>query len=1173
MSQPTGGPIRPGPRGSSASSLPRSSQSQAPGDSYRLDIIYSPLDKSGLRPNVDIVAVHGLSEDADSTWVLTLPARTKGGSGSAPGKRDSSFIPTVESIKESGVVVSNFAGNLVKNTVTTATKQFTNQPQQLGDPQFGQQPTGETPRQDESRAKLPHVQSSNASSISDDPESGPSLPAKVNWLKDNNMLPRCFPRARIMQFSYPASLADTASNNLKAVASELLRRLSDERKDCGPGLSRPIIFIGHSFGGIVVSEALIMAKEGSHSSLPSATAGLVFCIGNTFSRIESGSFTAADKDALKVEIQVPEAPCVEVNAKDERNQSPLRHALRKSEYGIVRALLKRGASADDEDKEIASNTDARHSPDKSFRALLDNVKYFEGPRVGSKKQESPPKSDQDNVPEDCRSATGKFLATITTFKLRREDDSEDKIRDVARPDAGEESSVDEGEREYHIVETLPLSDLLYSGQKHHKPSEKEWTWYHLPANNMDWVEPQASVLKGNGRKDTVLFMPYLHFETNEGRIRLSNAIKRTAIDLAKPQKEDDATSVSAESDCGASTKALFTYDDDDLSESESDGDDIKEMADHKVKQLKAKFKSFRRAIRQCREALWEYTNGEPSEDDMLIKAYLSLNGYRLHIRRTLDQFYYIGMEDTESRDTKQVVQRYAVKGFDKIDKNQNDQLLQSKLIMVDQLWLWILGESTLITSFPQGWGRANGPKDDCDGVLEQIQSYLRKSIRNPITSVDALASVIIKECTRVFGRFQVPKPELQFLDFFDASISDVADRHSKIYAKLDVGWDDEEDFVKTGQKNQEDKSKKEKKKETKKAKQKAKQKRGLKGSQLHIDQEVELLVEIQDIRDELNIIKMVLDDQHSVLTVPDSEDNRKSAKSKKHILHATFPDVDGKSVDSHVNVNRKTIEHMISRAGDVYNAIYHLIDLKQKQANITEARYARKEAKSAAKEGRTILALTIVNMIFLPLSFMASFFSLDIAEFPKDPETGQTTLHLRWVAQYVFGISLAIAIPSIAVALAIGPMADFTKKFGRRLGDWGMDVLSLIAAVLLLVLMVALVPVAAGLLIAAGGVALAMFILYLVALIVFYMCRWIWRCTPWYRSREARKRRERLDPEVAVQNEGHESQVDGNNRNGEGEGDEVVDEKGTRVKERGPESQHDAGNGYEIEEAPQPTLI
>ena len=77
----------------------------------------------------------------------------------------------------------------------------------------------------------------------------------------------------------------------------------------------------------------------------------------------------------------------------------------------------------------------------------------------------------------------------------------------------------------------------------------------------------------------------------------------------------------------------------------------------------------------------------------MIQAYLALRGHRLHVRRTLDQFYYIGMKDTEHRDTSQVVQRYAMEKLDLTDTNQNDQLLQSKLIMVDQLWLWVLKKS------------------------------------------------------------------------------------------------------------------------------------------------------------------------------------------------------------------------------------------------------------------------------------------------------------------------------------------------------------------------------------------------------------------------------------------------------------------------------------------------
>lgn len=52
-----------------------------------------------------------------------------------------------------------------------------------------------------------------------------------------------------------------------------------------------------------------------------------------------------------------------------------------------------------------------------------------------------------------------------------------------------------------------------------------------------------------------------------------------------------------------------------------------------------------------------------------------------------------------------------------------------------------------------------------------------------------------------------------------------------------------------------------------------------------------------------------------------------------------------------------------------------LLDLKQKQANVSEARIAR-------VSGNTITVFTIVTIIFLPASFMAAFFALPIAEYP-----------------------------------------------------------------------------------------------------------------------------------------------------------------------------------------------
>lgn len=79
--------------------------------------------------------------------------------------------------------------------------------------------------------------------------------------------------------------------------------------------------------------------------------------------------------------------------------------------------------------------------------------------------------------------------------------------------------------------------------------------------------------------------------------------------------------------------------------------------------------------------------------------------------------------------------------------------------------------------------------------------------------------------------------------------------------------------------------------------------------------------------------------------------------------------------------------------------INHLLDLKQKNANLSEAVQARKQAEQSAQQGRTILVFTIVTIVFvswelpsnisnaytqqLPLSFLSSFYSLKIESFPR----------------------------------------------------------------------------------------------------------------------------------------------------------------------------------------------
>lgn len=83
----------------------------------------------------------------------------------------------------------------------------------------------------------------------------------------------------------------------------------------------------------------------------------------------------------------------------------------------------------------------------------------------------------------------------------------------------------------------------------------------------------------------------------------------------------------------------------------------------------------------------------PSRDELLVHAYKDA----LHPRRTLDQFFYHGIE-TDQRDSDQVVWRFC-------KKYRQDE---PKLFMVDQLWLWVLGGG----KFPTIERPKVGPRQD-----------------------------------------------------------------------------------------------------------------------------------------------------------------------------------------------------------------------------------------------------------------------------------------------------------------------------------------------------------------------------------------------------------------------------------------------------------------------------
>ncbi|KAL2856481.1 hypothetical protein BJY01DRAFT_203439 [Aspergillus pseudoustus] len=141
-----------------------------------------------------------------------------------------------------------------------------------------------------------------------------------------------------------------------------------------------------------------------------------------------------------------------------------------------------------------------------------------------------------------------------------------------------------------------------------------------------------------------------------------------------------------------------------------------------------------------------------------------------------------------------------------------------------------------------------------------------------------------------------------------------------------------------------------------------------------------------------------------------------------------------------VQLSTDEIERMIQRAEKANQALDFLVDLKQKQSNVLDARSARIQAeealkmtKQAEKQGKITMVFTMVTIVFLPLSFMAAFFAINITQFPRD-EHGN--LGLGYVLEIMIPVSALVSLGFIYIAFradSFGGMVAGTWSLSKLL--------------------------------------------------------------------------------------------------------------------------------------------
>lgn len=341
----------------------------------------------------------------------------------------------------------------------------------------------------------------------------------------------------------------------------------------------------------------------------------------------------------------------------------------------------------------------------------------------------------------------------------------------------------------------------------------------------------------------------------------------------------------------------------------------------------------------------------------------------------------------------------------------------------------------VITCFPQRWDQ---PKNDPLNVLDGIIEETNAKTRPPIQSVYDLAMLITSRCSGVFDRHRLDDQNYQFLDMFDHSIGVVTDRESRLFSRFNRASAQSAQWLQRHQRRRMSRS-------------------ALigppssdyeHGSEHNADQfpdalldigvETSLLAEIKDIRDELNIIMGIFDAQLQTVTYLEgyvTEELR--GEGPRRTTDAVVSEIRRRAGEQKRNLDarQKDISRMDNQALSLYHSLTDLLDLKQKHSNALEARFAGDQAVIAAKQGQTIMVFTIVTIVFLPLSFIASFFAINFQEWSET-----TPLTIGYVSRYLFGIGLAISIPLVALAFTVqdittGVMNLFSQvksAFGRR---------------------------------------------------------------------------------------------------------------------------------------------
>ncbi|KAI1121850.1 hypothetical protein F5Y10DRAFT_255444 [Nemania abortiva] len=384
----------------------------------------------------------------------------------------------------------------------------------------------------------------------------------------------------------------------------------------------------------------------------------------------------------------------------------------------------------------------------------------------------------------------------------------------------------------------------------------------------------------------------------------------------------------------------------------------------------------------------------------------------LHPRRTLDQFFYPSVANTAARDADQTLSKWT--GNDLGPEGRRRAEGDSLLILIDQLWCWVLDQETIVSFFPssspQGsthefhdlYRSISGSIFECETVWD-LYALLCKEASTYLFTSENRRHVDLIETYRWVNNKKAADQTTYFQEFQQAQYKQASSLDDKLELELFLEVADIID-------------------ELKMIKHLVQQQRAVLEALITalrswaVDDEAPK----EPMGNIMNVSNNKVEDGYIVINIYSSTNDFGSIENTK-ILASRIASV----AKSYVIYTEETLARLAVDLEAVQNdaeytqkLLLGLLDLKQKTASLAEAR-------STTKQGGAIMLFTIVTVIFLPLSFFTSFFGQNVSEITGDGQN-PTTWDL-W--------KLATPISIVIIVLALG-IAFYIVNPTSRLWFW-----------------------------------------------------------------------------------------------------------------------------------------